>query len=149
MPLLDDTVHVDRETGDVDRLVGFYARVLDADVLFVEEEPCARRVGIRLDRATVLHSVERTCDEGAGDEVPAGDVSLDTGSPRAFLEVRDRLVEAGASDGVVRDSGTAYSVTFVDPDGVEVQVNLVKRDAGSDWRIVDEAELLHSGVPRP
>ena len=151
MPLLDTTVHVARETSDVDRLVNFYAQVFDADLLFDTEERCLRRVGIRVDRATVLQPFQVICDAGDGTPTadastpdrPMPEVALDTGSPDAFLEVRERLVAAGASDGVIRDFGAVYSMSFVDPDGVELRVNLTKRHReGTDWRTVDQAELL-------
>jgi hypothetical protein len=154
MPLLDATVHVARETPDVDRLIGFYARVFDADLLFDHEERCRRRVGLRIDRATILQPFEVTCDD-AGTDVDGharthdADIVLETGSRDAFLEVRQRLVAAGASDGVIRDIGAVYSLSFVDPDGVELRVNLAKHQPeGTDWRTVDDAELLDDARAR-
>jgi hypothetical protein len=140
MPLLDRTVHVRRTTNDVDRLVGFYRRVFDADVL--TDGPLA----IRLDRATVLRP-EQVDDTRAVLDATGVDFSLDTAFLGAFLEVRERLVEAGASDGVIRDVGACYRVSFVDPDGVEGCVNLAKQHHhGTDWRTVDEAELLDAAA---
>jgi hypothetical protein len=60
-------------------------------------------------------------------------------SVEALLEIRTRLLAendgAGASDAQIRDFGALYSLHFVDPDGVHLEVNLFK----DDWT---ERELL-------
>ncbi|MEO6570622.1 MAG: VOC family protein, partial [Ilumatobacteraceae bacterium] len=43
----------------------------------------------------------------------------------AFVEIRRRLLEHGATDGFVTDFGRAHSVWFKDPDGLEGEVLLL------------------------
>jgi len=54
-------------------------------------------------------------------------VGLAAASPEAFETILARLVEAGASDGAVNDLGSALSVFFRDPDGLEGEVLLPKQ----------------------
>ncbi len=51
---------------------------------------------------------------------------LAAASAEAFETNWNRLVEAGASDGTVNDSGGALSILFRDPDGLEGEVLLRK-----------------------
>jgi hypothetical protein len=71
-------------------------------------------------------------------------------SVAALLEIRDRLLAehdgTGATDAEIRDFGALYSLHFVDPDGVHLEVNLFKDDwtelevlKREDWSIVELA----------
>jgi catechol 2,3-dioxygenase-like lactoylglutathione lyase family enzyme len=51
-------------------------------------------------------------------------VGLTVASQEAFETIRDRLVDAVASDGAVNDLGQALSIFFRDPDGLEGEVLL-------------------------
>ena len=53
-------------------------------------------------------------------------VGLQAASEEAFATIRERLVEAGASDGTVNDFGGVHSMFFRDPDGLEGEVLLPK-----------------------
>ena len=44
----------------------------------------------------------------------------------AFDTIRTRLMNEGASDGTINDFGSAHSVFFRDPDGLEGEVLLTK-----------------------
>ena len=49
---------------------------------------------------------------------------LQAASPDAFDTIRTRLMNEGASDGTINDFGSAHSVFFRDPDGLEGEVLL-------------------------
>ena len=51
---------------------------------------------------------------------------LHAASPDAFDTIRTRLMNEGASDGTINDFGSAHSVFFRDPDGLEGEVLLTK-----------------------
>ena len=51
-------------------------------------------------------------------------VGLQAASEEAFATIRQRLIDAGASDGTVNDFGSARSMFFRDPDGLEGEVLL-------------------------
>jgi hypothetical protein len=52
-------------------------------------------------------------------------LALGAPSAAAFEEVRIRLVEAGASTGVVEDLGAMHALWFTDPDGMKGEVCLI------------------------
>ena len=47
-------------------------------------------------------------------------------SPDAFTNICRRLVDAGASDGVITDFGEVRSIFFRDPDSMEGEVLIAK-----------------------
>jgi hypothetical protein len=61
-------------------------------------------------------------------------------SMEALLEIRERLLAendcAGVTDAQIRDFGPLYSLQYVDPDGVELEINAFK----DQWR---ERDVLH------
>lgn len=153
MPLTDGFSHVASVTDDVDRLVGFYQRVFDASVLFDMEEEGLRHAAIDVGAGVVLHafhvpwapSDERRemFERGRTDHY-----GLTVRSIEALLEIRRRLQAEGdgVTDGAVRDFGPVYNLHYVDPDGVHLEVNLLKEGWGSssnpilpreEWTIVD------------
>ena len=151
MPLTDGFSHVASVTDDVDRLVGFYHRVFDAPVLFDMEEEGLRHAAIDVGANVVLHAFR--VPWAAGDERRemfergrTDHYGLTVSTTDALLEVRRRLLAEGdgVTDGEVRDFGPVYSLHYVDPDGVNLEVNLFKGSWGSeptlpraDWTIVD------------
>jgi catechol 2,3-dioxygenase-like lactoylglutathione lyase family enzyme len=110
-------------TADMDRLIDFYERVFDATVVADMREEGLRHVFIDLGGGFMLHPFEIP-----GTEVPQGDLPLfergriDHLALRArtaedFWDLRERIYQAGASDGQVTDLGPLLSAGFNDPDG--------------------------------
>jgi catechol 2,3-dioxygenase-like lactoylglutathione lyase family enzyme len=153
VPLTDGFSHVASVTDDVDRLVGFYKRVFDAPVLFDMEEDGMRHAAIDIGANVVLHAFHVPwAPGGEGREMFArgrtDHYGLTVRSMEALLEIRRRLMVegSGSTDGAVRDFGPLYSLHYVDPDGVHLEVNLFKDGWGSpsnpvlprsEWTILD------------
>ena len=153
MKLVDGISHVATVTEDLDRMAAFYQRVFDAEVGEVMEEDGLRHQLIYLGDQVALHPFEvswkqpeqrfEMFDRGRLDHFGVTAPTVD-----ALLEIRDRLLAekdgAGATDAQITDFGALYSLRYVDPDGVELEVNLfkdewterevLKREA---WTIVD------------
>jgi catechol 2,3-dioxygenase-like lactoylglutathione lyase family enzyme len=151
VPLTDGFSHVASVTDDVDRLAGFYQRVFDAPVMFDMEEEGMRHAAIDVGSGVVLHAFRvpwvpgderrEMFERGRTDHY-----GLTVSTTEALLEVRRRLLAEGdgVTDGEVRDFGPVYSLSYVDPDGVHLEVNLFKGNWGSEpvlpragWTIVD------------
>ena len=153
MKLVDGISHVATVTEDLDRMVGFYQRVFDAEVSGVMEEEGLRHQMILLGDQVALHPFELSWvqpdqrfemfDRGRLDHF-----GVTAPSVAALLEIRDRLLAerdgAGATDAQIRDFGSLYSLHYVDPDGVNLEVNLFKEDwteleilKREDWTVVD------------
>jgi catechol 2,3-dioxygenase-like lactoylglutathione lyase family enzyme len=151
MPLTEGFSHVATMTDDVDRLLGFYLRVFEAEAMFDFEEDGVRHAAIDVGGTLVVHAFhvpwvpkddrrevfERGRIDHFGLTVPTAEV---------LLEVRRRLQAEGegVTDGEVRDFGPVYSLHFVDPDGMNLEVNLMKDTWGvqpvlpqAEWTIVD------------
>src|SRR5690606_37233476 len=56
-------------------------------------------------------------------------VALTARSTESFVELRRRLLEAGATDGTVEDLGAFHSLWFQDPDGMRGELILIENDA--------------------
>jgi catechol 2,3-dioxygenase-like lactoylglutathione lyase family enzyme len=56
-------------------------------------------------------------------------LGLQAASKEAFDQIRERLMDRGASEGVVTDFGPILSVFFRDPDGLEGEVCVANPDA--------------------
>lgn len=132
MPLLNGIHHLATVTADMDRLIAFYERVLDARLLLDLEEEGLRHAFIELGPSTVLHPFQIP-----GVEVPQGPVTmftrgrldhfaLNASSHEAFRELRRRVIAEGAGDGTVTDVGPILMLTFTDPDGAEHEVTWSK-----------------------
>jgi catechol 2,3-dioxygenase-like lactoylglutathione lyase family enzyme len=132
MSLLNGIHHIATLTSDMDRLIDFYVRVFDAQVLLDMEEEGLRHAFIKLGPVTVLHPFQIP-----GVEVPQGPVpiftrgrldhfALNATDEEAFRELRKRVIAAGAGDGDVIDVGPIWSFTFTDPDGAEHEVTWSK-----------------------
>lgn len=124
MALTTGSHHLATVTADMDRLVQFYERVFDANVTLDMREEDVRHVFIDLGGGFVLHPFEV-----AGVEVPQGELplfergridhlALRAATAEAFWELRERIHQAGASDGTVTDLGPILSAGFTDPDGL-------------------------------
>ena len=55
---------------------------------------------------------------------PVDHLGIEAMDKASFEEIRRRLMACGAADSFVTDFGAAYSVFFVDPDGLECEVLL-------------------------
>lgn len=131
--LLDGVNHVAWISKDVGRLGRFYQTVFDAVVGPTREHgPGETMTTIDVGPATQLNVFVISGNVEADRQTPMwgrgriDHVGLAAASPEAFETIRARLVEAGASDGTVSDFGTALSVFFRDPDGLEGEVLLRK-----------------------
>lgn len=134
MALLNGIHHLTTLTADLDRLIGFYARVFDARVTLDLEEDGLRHAFIELGPATVLHPFQVPGVEVPQHPIPMfqrgrlDHLALNSASEEAFRELRRRVVAEGASDGDVIDMGSLLNFGFRDPDGASHEVVWVKPD---------------------
>jgi catechol 2,3-dioxygenase-like lactoylglutathione lyase family enzyme len=140
MGLLSGINHVAFISGDIDQLKDFYARVFDAecvlDEVLTRGDEHARHAFIDVGGGCVLHPFEfrdnkwleamPTFDRGRVDHI-----ALLAPSAETFETIRERLVAAGATDGVTTDFGSLISVFLRDPDGMEAEVAYWKDEAPS------------------
>jgi len=134
--LLDGINHVAVLTADTDRLVAFYAAMFGATVDGeLRDGEAFRLTLIKLGRTSELNVFELQGNDQASRQVPMfgrgrlDHLGLQAASLEAFDTIRDRLVEAGASDGFVTDFGQVFSLFFRDPDGLEGEVCVGNPDA--------------------
>jgi catechol 2,3-dioxygenase-like lactoylglutathione lyase family enzyme len=134
--LLDGINHVATLTSDTDRLHRFYRDVFGATVS--DDQPAGP--GMRLSIIDLAPGVHLNAFEIDGNEEALAEramfqrgridhVGLQAASEAAFDEIRQRLIDHGATDGFVTDFGPVLSVWFVDPDGLEGEVCIANRDA--------------------
>jgi catechol 2,3-dioxygenase-like lactoylglutathione lyase family enzyme len=118
--------HVSVVTADLERLVDFYRKVFDASVVWESSDDD----GVRSSLIDVGGGGFLNAHETPGEQImPAGrpgcergpvhHVALHAPTREVFLECRRRAMEAGATDGLVRDFGAAWELKFRDPDGTE------------------------------
>jgi hypothetical protein len=138
--LLTGVDHIATLTHDAARLGEFYAAVFDAEVGPTrphgqqgEETMTVVRIGpsTELNVFTVPSSREADRQTPMWHRGRLDHVGLHAASYPAFATIRERLIERGASDGTVNDFGSAYSLFFRDPDGLEGEVLVPKADDGS------------------
>ena len=129
MKLVDGVHHVTFLTEDMDRLVAFYDRVLEAPKTLDIIAEGVRHVFLAVSRTTVLHPFQIL--EGASLPLAPGTMfqrgrldhfALVAPSEEAFRELRRRIESEGAADGDVRDMKTMWIMGFHDPDGFYVEV---------------------------
>ena len=131
MKLLDDIHHLAILTADIDRLIAFYERILDAGVTMDLEEDGLRHAFITVGPHTVLHAFQvpglvPPTDQPIFRRGRLDHFALRAASEDAFLELRRRLVAEGATVGAVTDMGSLLNFAFVDPDGGRNEVVWVK-----------------------
>ncbi len=131
MPLLDDLHHLAFLTADMDRLIGFYTRVFEAEVKLDVEEEGLRHALIAVGPQTLLHPFQIPGIEPPGPQPMfergrLDHFGLNAADEASLREIRRRIVAESAGDGVVTDLGALLSTTFTDPDGGEHEVVLVK-----------------------
>ena len=147
MKLVDGISHVATVTDDLDRMVAFYQRVFDAEVSEVMEEEGLRHQLVYVGDNVALHPFEVPWQQPDGrfemfDRGRLDHFGVTAPSAEALLEIRDRLLAenggAGATDAQIRDFGALYSLHYVDPDGVHLEVNLFK-DNWTEREMLDRA----------
>ena len=133
--LLDGVNHIAWISKDAQRLKAFYARVFDADVGPTRahgDKPGETMTVIRIGPHTELNIVTIEGNTEPQRQTPMwgrgriDHFGLQAASPDAFDTIRTRLMNEGASDGRINDFGSAHSVFFRDPDGLEGEVLLTK-----------------------
>lgn len=125
MALTTGCNHVTIITENMDRLVRFYREVFDASVRWdVLEDDGIRHTLIDLGGGFALHPFEFADGNPHGrgsaamfDRGHIDHIALNVADASVFEELRQRLVEHGASDGAVTDFGVSRNVWFEDPDG--------------------------------
>jgi catechol 2,3-dioxygenase-like lactoylglutathione lyase family enzyme len=133
MALVDGINHVAFITRDFDRLADFYRRVFDAEVVLDVNDARGLRHGmIQIGATCVLHAFEMADSPQAepGQQMfergRLDHIAINAASKDAFQALRERLIEAGASDGTITDFGAILSVFFRDPDGMEAEMCVMK-----------------------
>jgi catechol 2,3-dioxygenase-like lactoylglutathione lyase family enzyme len=123
--------HVATMTADLDRYLAFYKDIFGAEVLSIMDarEDHPRMAIVSMGGDSALNVFEVGADSIVGDRTkmggrgPIDHYALAVDSEEQLLEIRDRLVEVGASPGEVTQFGpTLLSVFFRDPDGAELEV---------------------------
>ncbi|MCH9728556.1 MAG: VOC family protein [Actinomycetia bacterium] len=135
--LLDAINHIATVSNDVERLGAFYEQVFDAEVGPTRahgEDSGETMATIRIGPHTDLNVFVVEGNTQADRQTPMwgrgriDHFGLQAASSQAFATIRQRLMDAGASDGTVNDFGDVYSLFFRDPDGLEGEVLIRKPD---------------------
>jgi catechol 2,3-dioxygenase-like lactoylglutathione lyase family enzyme len=122
--------HLATLTADLDRLMDFYARVFDATVVFDMREEGVRHAFLDLGGGFALHPFEIAEVDVPQGELPifqrgrVDHLALRAATAESFWELRERIYQAGASDGQITDMGPLLSAGFIDPDGLWGEVCL-------------------------
>jgi len=117
--------HVSVVTTDLERLADFYREVFDAPVVLESSDDSGLRSSvIDVGGGGFLHAHEALgrsplAGRPRYERGPVDHVALHAPTREVFLEYRRRAMEAGATDGRVRDFGAAWELKFRDPDGTE------------------------------
>jgi catechol 2,3-dioxygenase-like lactoylglutathione lyase family enzyme len=120
--------HIALVTADIDRLIAFYAKVFEAEVLVDLDEGHVRHALVDLGGGACLHAFsmpENPHAAGSPNMFGRGHldhIAIDVADDEQFETLRRRLVETGASDGLATDFGLQRVVCFKDPDGFEAEI---------------------------
>jgi catechol 2,3-dioxygenase-like lactoylglutathione lyase family enzyme len=126
--LLDGIHHVAVLTNDTDRLIDFYRGVFEATVEHISVDGPVRLTFLNIGPNTELNIFEIDGNHQADQQTPMFErgridhLGVRAASLDAFIEIRRRLVQRGATDGFVTDFGPVLSLFFTDPDGLEAEV---------------------------
>jgi catechol 2,3-dioxygenase-like lactoylglutathione lyase family enzyme len=147
--------HVATVTRDLGRLVRFYREAFGAQVRDMwrsQATPTWRHYTIDIGGGSVVHAFENpaaTFPEGIFARGRIDHLALDVPDEATLELVRRRLVDLGASEGVVADFGVVYTVHFRDPDGMECEVGCVKTGARPPWPQVTDMTAHTAQDPDP
>ena len=147
--LTDGIDHVATITNDGDRLKQFYTDTFGATIEADGPEfpGGPRMIILNLGPSTELNVFEIEDNDQADRQTPMfgrgrlDHMGLRAASLESFDEIRDRLMAAGASDGIVTEFGRKISLFFRDPDQMECEVLCTNPDA-------DDGNLRF-GTPSP
>jgi catechol 2,3-dioxygenase-like lactoylglutathione lyase family enzyme len=143
--LVDGVHHLTFLTDDMDRVVGFYERVFDAEKTLDMSEEGVRHVFLKVGPTTVLHPFQLL--EGPPPPPPSpmftrgrlDHFALLAPSEDAFRELRRRIEAEGAADGDVRDMRAAWIMGYFDPDGAAHEV-ILRRPGFADSDMLERAD---------
>ncbi len=133
--LLDGIDHIAWISKDVERLKAFYAHVFDAEIGPTRphgQTPGETMTVIRIGPHTEINVFTIDGNTEPDRQTPMwgrgriDHFGLHAASQEAFDTIRQRLVDHHASDGTINDFGSAYSIFFRDPDGLEGEVLVTK-----------------------
>ena len=132
--------HVATITNDGDRLKQFYIDVFGATVEHDGPEfpGGPRMIIINIGPQTELNVFEIEDNDEASKQTPMfgrgrlDHMGLQAADLESFEEIRRRLMERGANDGVVTEFGRKISLFFRDPDAMECEVLFDNPDADPD-----------------
>jgi len=147
--LLAGIDHVATITNDGDRLKQFYVDIFGATVERDGPEfpGGPRMIVLNIGPTTELNVFEIEDNTQAERQTPMfgrgriDHIGLHAADLTTFGEIRDRLISAGATDGVVTEFGRKLSCFFRDPDQMECEVLVANPDADDDD--------LRFGTPSP
>lgn len=130
--------HVATLTADSDRLQQFLIDVFEATVEFdgPEYPGGPRMTVINIGPHTELNVFQVEGNEEPSRQTPMfgrgrlDHIGFSAPSIEVFEEIRRRLMEHGATNGVVTDFGRKLSVFFRDPDALECEVLVTNPDPG-------------------
>jgi catechol 2,3-dioxygenase-like lactoylglutathione lyase family enzyme len=126
--------HIAVLTADLDRFRRFYEGVLGvpmATSLRVEDAPFSRHAFFAVTDLSMLHVFEvpgydpeaQGIGKDIGERGRVDHFALLVRDETALMEMRERLLAAGATDGTVTDFGPVLSVHVTDPDGLQLEIN--------------------------
>lgn len=127
MGLVNGCNHIAIITSDVDRFVRFYGDIFEGTVLADMTEGGFRHVmldlgGVALHPFQITGNAHATGSDVMFERGHIDHLALNVDDEAVFQELRHRLVEAGATDGVLTDFGMTRNVWFVDPDGMGCEI---------------------------
>ena len=133
--LLGGINHVAVLTGDTERFLEFYGGVFEATHEVIQQQEGFRLTIVWVGPIAELNVFELSDNTEHERQTPMfgrgrlDHLALEAASLEAFDEIRDRLLERGATDGFVTDFGHLLSLFFRDPDGLEAEVCVQNPDA--------------------
>jgi catechol 2,3-dioxygenase-like lactoylglutathione lyase family enzyme len=149
MQLINDINHLTFVTADMDRLISFYQRIFEAQVVADLEEEGLRHAMIAVGPHTMLHPFQIPGITPPGEQPMFARGRLDhfalnAASEEAFRELYRRVVAEGICDSGVTDMGALWIFTFSDPDQGKHEVVWMKPGVPFDesakranWTMVD------------
>ena len=151
--LLDGINHIGLITDNIDRFVEFYSDVFGATVGKQEDIGGGTLTFVDIGPRTELNVFDLGSNApeitrgSMFTHGPVDHIGLQAKDKNAFDEIRRRLMARGATDGFVTDFGRAFSLFFVDPDGLEGEVLLSLSNEGPTHPPGTPAEGYELGVP--